>query len=112
MFRRRLDRYEMRDRIDPAGTDPVIGIPVMSGCCMLVKRKAIDATGGFDPRYFLYFEDFDWSMRLNKVTQCAFLPTFRIVHHGGHAADKGAKHVWMFAKSGVRFYRRHGWRWF
>jgi GT2 family glycosyltransferase len=111
LFRKRLDHYEMRDRIDPASSEPVIGIPLMSGCCMLVRRRAIDATGGFDPTYFLYFEDFDWSMRLNKVTRCAYLPSFRIVHHGGHAADKGARHIYMFAKSGMRFYGRHGWRW-
>ena len=49
LFRRRLDRYELRDYIDPASDKPVLGVPVMSGACMLVKRKAIDATGGFDP---------------------------------------------------------------
>ena len=38
----------------------------MSGACMLVRRKAIDATGGFDPEFFLYFEDFDWSVRLEQ----------------------------------------------
>ena len=36
----RLDRYEMRDRIDPDGDEPVLDVPVMSGACMLVKRDA------------------------------------------------------------------------
>src|SRR5262249_8829364 len=75
LFRRRLERYELRDRIDPVSHDPVIGMPLISGCCMLVRRQAIEATGGFDPKFFLYFEDFDWSVRLNKVTQTAYLPT-------------------------------------
>ena len=79
---------------------------------MLVRRKAIDTTGGFDPKFFLYFEDFDWSVRLNKVTQTAYLPSFRVVHHGGHAARKGFQHIYWFVKSGFRFYRKHGWRWF
>lgn len=112
LFRKRLERYELRDYIDPESDKPVLGLPVMSGCCMLVRRKAIDATGGFDPRYFLYFEDFDWSVRLNKVTKTAYLPSFRVVHHGGHAAGKGLRHVGWFVRSGVRFYRKHGWRWF
>ncbi len=111
LFARRLARYEMRDRIDPARDEPVLGIPVMSGCCMLVRRKAIDATGGFDPRFFLYFEDFDWSVRLNRITTSAYLPAMRAVHHGGHAARKGWRHVLMFARSGMRFYNKHGWRW-
>ncbi|MFI4925199.1 MAG: glycosyltransferase, partial [Vicinamibacteria bacterium] len=58
LFRRRLDRYEMRDVVDPDPTREIIDIAAMSGACMLVRRKAIDQTGGFDPRFFLYFEDF------------------------------------------------------
>ena len=112
LFRRRLARYEMRDRIGPASTEPVLDIPLMSGACMLVRRRAVDATGGFDPDFFLYFEDYDWSVRLNAVTRSAYLPAMRVVHHGGRAARKGLRHIAWFARSGVRFYNKHGWRWF
>jgi hypothetical protein len=112
LFRRRLDRYELRDYIDPDSDKPIAGLPVVSGACMLVKRRAIDITGGFDPRYFLYFEDFDWSVRLARTGQLVYLPSFRIVHHGGGAARKGWRHIRWFVQSGTRFYRRHGWRWF
>ena len=112
LFRRRLERYEMRDRIGPASSEPVFDIPLMSGACMLVRRRAIDATGGFDPDFFLYFEDYDWSVRLNAVTRSAYLPAVRVVHHGGRAARKGLRHIGWFARSGVRFYNKHGWRWF
>ncbi len=91
MLRHRLDRYELRDVIDPASDKPVPDVPLLSGCCMLVRRKAIDATGGFDPQFFLYFEDYDWSMRLAKFGKTAYLPIFRVVHHGGGAARKGWK---------------------
>ena len=111
-FRKRLDHYDMRDVIDPAKNEPVRDVPVMSGCCMLVRRKAIDTTGGFDPKFFLYFEDFDWSVRLNKVTQTAYLPSFQVIHHGGGAARKGWQHIGWFAKSAFRFYGKHGWRFF
>jgi GT2 family glycosyltransferase len=111
MFRRRLARYELRDKI---GVDPpreVLGVPALSGAFMLVRRDAIDRTGGFDPRFFLYFEDFDWSVRLNKITRTAYVPSVQIVHHGGHAARKGFAHMRWFVRSGRRFYRKHGWRW-
>jgi GT2 family glycosyltransferase len=111
IFRRRLARYELRDKI---GVDPpreVLGVPTLSGAFMLVRRDAIDRTGGFDPRFFLYFEDFDWSVRLNKITRTAYVPSVRIVHHGGQAARKGFAHVRWFMRSGRRFYRKHGWRW-
>jgi len=110
-FARRLARYEMRERIDAASDEAVFDVPLMSGACMLVRRREIDATGGFDPSFFLYFEDYDWSVRLNAVTRSAYLPTMHAVHHGGRAARKGARHIGLFARSGVRFYRKHGWRW-
>jgi GT2 family glycosyltransferase len=111
LFARRLARYEMRDVVDADPPRATIGVPVMSGACMLVRRDAIDRTGGFDPRFFLYFEDFDWSVRLNGVTQSAFVPSVNVVHHGGGAARKGIEHVRMFVASAIRFYAKHGWKW-
>ena len=112
LFRKRLDRYEMRDLVDRVAIDEMISpIPVMSGSFMFVRRKAIEATGGFDPGFFLYFEDFDWSMRLNRVTRSAYVPRVKIVHHGGGAAKKGPRHVGYFVRSAARFFNKHGWKW-
>jgi GT2 family glycosyltransferase len=111
MFRRRLDRYEMRDVMDVDPPRDVIGIPALSGAFMLVKRFAIDKTGGFDPRFFLYFEDFDWSVRLNRITKTAYVPSVQIGHHGGGASRKGVHHIEFFMRSAWRFYRLHGWKW-
>jgi GT2 family glycosyltransferase len=108
LFRKRLEHYEMRDVIADVVVSP---IPVMSGSFMLLRRKAIESTGGFDPDYFLYFEDFDWSVRLNRVTRSAYVPTVRAVHHGGGAARKGWRHIAYFTRSGVRFFNKHGWKW-
>jgi GT2 family glycosyltransferase len=69
----------------------------------------LDAVEGFDPRYFLYFEDFDLSLRLSKVAPIAYVPAVRIVHHGGHAAAKGFAHIRWFATSARRFFSMHGW---
>jgi GT2 family glycosyltransferase len=108
LFRKRLEHYEMRDVI---ADDVVSPVPVMSGSFMLLRRKAIESTGGFDPDFFLYFEDFDWSVRLNRVTRSAYVPTVRAVHHGGGAARKGWRHVTYFTRSGVHFFNKHGWKW-
>ncbi len=110
LFRGRMQRYEMRDVIDADPNREVIDIPAMSGACLLVKRRAIDATGGFDPNFFLYFEDFDWTVRLNRITRTAYVPAMRVVHHGGGAAAKGLDHIGWFVRSAFRFYRKHGWR--
>lgn len=110
-FARRLARYELRDIVDADPPRDAVGIPMLSGAFMLVRREAIDRSGGFDPRFFLYFEDFDWSRRLSAIMRNAYVPSVRIVHHGGGAARKGLRHLRWFVASGFRFYRKHGWKW-
>ena len=39
----------------------------LSGSCLLVRRAAFDAVGGFDPDYFMYFEDVDLGERLGRA---------------------------------------------
>src|SRR5205823_13831633 len=38
----------------------------LSGSCLLLRRTAFDSVGGFDPRYFMYFEDVDLGERLGR----------------------------------------------
>lgn len=107
LFAKQLASYEMREVIGNAVCwDPQI----VSGCFMLLRSDVLQRLGGFDPGYFLYFEDFDLSLRAAALTRIAYVPQVRIVHHGGRAAGKGWRHVWMFIASAARFFDRHGWR--
>jgi GT2 family glycosyltransferase len=108
LCRDRLARYERRDL---SGLhEPVSGVALVSGCCMLMRSAAFAAAGGFDERFFLYFEDFDLSLRLHRQGEVVFLPSMKITHLGGHTARKGFHHIRLFAASAWRFYRTHGWR--
>ena len=107
-FARRLARYEMRDLINDR--DVVWDPPIVSGCFMLFRTSVLKQLAGFDPRYFLYFEDYDLSLRTHDVAQVAYLPAVRVRHHGGGAARKGSSHIRMFAASAVRFFNRFGWK--
>jgi GT2 family glycosyltransferase len=107
-FSRRLARYEMRDLPDDRATADV---PIISGCFMLFRQCVLQNLGGFDPRYFLYFEDYDLSLRARAHGTLDYLPAMRITHLGGNAAGKGLRHVAMFMRSALRFFNSHGWRW-
>ena len=39
----------------------------ITGCSLLVSRKTIDMIGLLDERYFLYWEDVDWGLRLSDA---------------------------------------------
>lgn len=106
-FRKRLAWYEMQDLSE---TSPSLNVPIISGCFMLFRTPVLQSVGGFDERYFLYFEDFDLSLRVHAQGLLAYLPDMHIVHLGGNSARKGLRHIGMFARSGLRFYRTHGWR--
>lgn len=107
-FGKRLARFEMQDL---AEDQPTLGIPIISGCFMMCRTSALQEVGGFNEAYFLYFEDFDLSIRLGKNASLAYLPEMKIVHSGGHSARKGLKHIRLFITSGKRFFSSHGWRW-
>lgn len=107
-FRKRLASYEMRDVINDR--DIVLDPPIVSGCFMLFRTELLHRLSGFDPRYFLYFEDYDLSLRTHKLARVAYVPAVRVLHHGGGAARKGWLHIKMFAASAFRFYNRFGWK--
>ena len=107
-FRRRLEHYEMRDL--PRG-EPASGVPIVSGSFMFCRRAPVAALGGFSDAFFLYFEDFDLSLRASRQGALDYVPSVRIVHHGGHAARKGLRHVFLFARAAATFFGRHGWKW-
>lgn len=104
---RRIARYELRDL---CSGEAVVEVPLLSGCFMLLRGQAARRARGFDDGYFLYFEDFDLSLRLRPQGKLVYAPRVRIVHHGGYAAGKGWRHVAWFLRSALRFFRHHGWR--
>jgi GT2 family glycosyltransferase len=106
-FGETLARYEMRDL---AGDAFVRDIPLASGSFLVVRTELFRRIGGFDERYFMYFEDYDLSLRLARCATLAYDPRARIVHHGGDAAAKGLRHVFWFARSALRFFSSHGWK--
>lgn len=108
LFHRRLADYELREL---AAAQAPVPVPLASGCCMLARTDALRGVGGFDERFFLYFEDYDLSLRLASRGRVEYHPHVHIVHHGGYAARKGWKHVRMFLGGGLQFFRLHGWRW-
>jgi len=106
LFRTRLARYEMHELQE---TNLPTKVSIASGCFMLVKTESWSEIKGFDKRYFLYFEDFDLSLRMSKLGKLVYAPSVKIIHGGGGASKKGLWHIFNFVKSGFRFFNTHGW---
>jgi GT2 family glycosyltransferase len=105
-FAERLQEYEMCCEM----TAQVLSKEVMaSGCFMFVRYSALDTMSGFSPDFFVYFEDFDLSIRISRYAAIAYVPEVRIVHGGGNALKKSLRHI-MFAKSAFVFHHLRCWR--
>ena len=79
---------------------------------MWVRRDVFDQVGGFDEEFFLYFEDYDLSLKMAQHGSVLEHGELRVVHHGGEAARKGWRHVRWFVGGAARFFNRWGWKWF
>jgi N-acetylglucosaminyl-diphospho-decaprenol L-rhamnosyltransferase len=77
--RYRREREAPRER--PAGW--------LSGSCFLVDLEAFWSVGGFDPGFFMYFEDVDLAERLGRRGWLhVYAPSAVVVHEGGHATRR------------------------
>ena len=61
----------------------------LSGSALLVRREAFESVGGFDPKYFMYFEDVDLCDRLGRAGWTSiYVPSAVVEHSGGHATRR------------------------
>ncbi len=106
-FRTRLDNYEQRAVV---ARKQAAEVDLISGCFMFCRTEVLQKVGGFNPAYFLYFEDFSLSLELGKIGKVMYCPSCHIVHYGGNAGKKGLRHVLHFIASALRFYNHYGWK--
>ncbi|EMU5278123.1 glycosyltransferase [Yersinia enterocolitica] len=104
IFKRSLDHYACMDIIQSDIPQEII---MASGCCMLFKKEALKKVGGFNEDYFLYFEDFDLSLRTKQFGEIHYLPSFKIKHLGGNTGRKGFTHIRYFIASMFKFFRQY-----
>ena len=70
-----------------ADSRAAVSVDWVSGSCILVRREAFSEIGGFDERYFLYWEDADLCRRLrNAGWSIRFRPDTRVVHVGARSS--------------------------
>ncbi|MEJ7650330.1 MAG: glycosyltransferase family 2 protein [Nakamurella sp.] len=61
----------------------------LSGACLLIRRAAFEQIGGFDERYFMYFEDVDLADRMHGAGwRTLYAPQAQVEHVGGHSTSR------------------------
>jgi GT2 family glycosyltransferase len=88
----------------------LVGRLWFTAACVLVRTEAFRVVGGFDERFFMYFEDVDLCVRLeNAGWRLAHEPDAVVRHAGGFARDPHIDDV--YRPSQLRYYQLHRPRW-
>jgi len=80
----------------------------VSGGGLFVPKETFQSLGGFDERFFLYFEDVDLCLRAKKqgVTLVSS-PRFTLLHRGGKSFSSSAQKKKCFYTSQIQYFEKH-----
>lgn len=82
----------------------------VSGACFLINRQIFQKIGGFDPQFFLYFEDVDLCQRLAQAGYQNYLaPKIKIIHLGGASfpQKQSSKQTRFYDNSQDLYFSKH-----
>jgi N-acetylglucosaminyl-diphospho-decaprenol L-rhamnosyltransferase len=106
--------YRIRDEIARSWLrrrpSPPDGNGYVSGAAMLIERAAFQRLGGFDPRFFMFYEDIDLCLRANEAGYPTIIePNWSVRHDRRHSTDErfGQALTWSY-ESAARFHSKHG----
>ena len=104
-FTKYINKYELRS----ASNNIVYNIPIISGCFSLIRINAIKEVGFYDDKFFMYFEDWDLSRRINQKYKTLYYPLVSVYHGYDSGANKSFKLFKIFVKSAVYYFNKWGW---
>lgn len=69
------DHNRRKDRVQDVSFAP--------GCALMIRREVLEKVGAFDEKFFMYFEDLEFSQRVREHFRIVFTPHSRIFHKVG-----------------------------
>jgi GT2 family glycosyltransferase len=102
--------WRMSRRHDPYSRPETIRRDWVSGAALAVRRTVFESVGGFDERYFMYFEDVDLCARIHDAGyEIHYIPGVRVEHLGGGSQPDGISPMVQkeYRRSQLLYYSRH-----
>lgn len=97
------------DRLNYLPHGNTIEAEAVSGCFMMVRRKAIEDAGLLDERFFFYAEDKDWCRRIKSAGwKIVFYPKARAVHYGGQSSAAAPVRFYIeLYNANLKYWKKH-----
>ena len=82
-------------------------VPWLSGACLMIARKVFEEAGLFDEHYFLYFEDMDLCLQVNRLGyDVVYFPVVEIIHMFGGSSKKHPDQLHKLHDNSMAYYFR------
>ena len=92
------------DQLDTEKYNKPTYLDWLTGCCILIKAEIISEVGLLNNRFFAYYEDVDWSLRIRKLGYLlAYNPSVPIYHKAGASSRTKNKSADGFLSPFVHF---------
>jgi N-acetylglucosaminyl-diphospho-decaprenol L-rhamnosyltransferase len=90
-----------------AGAPFHVGHPL--GACMMVRREVLHQVGDLDEGFFMYCEEVDWAMRIQRAGWDVYcVPAAEVVHLAGQSTRQFRDEMFVALwRSRFRLYRKH-----
>lgn len=105
LYKKIINQYELRF-VDQA---KIYNAPILSGCFTLLNLEAIQEIGMYDDNYFMYFEDWDLSRRIQQKYKTIYYPLVSVYHGYESGANKSFKLFKIFIQSAITYFNKWGW---
>lgn len=87
---------------------PIRKLEWVSGAAFLIKKTLFERLGGFDEKFFMYFEDVDFCKRVTELGKEILLFSQSIVlHHGGGSVENAQTQKKLYYESQDYYFKKH-----
>jgi GT2 family glycosyltransferase len=95
---------------------PSLDLEWLDGACLLLRRQALEAVGGFDERFFLIVEEVDWCLRArDQGWKLLLVRDCEVAHQRSSSFAGSTKSAYYSARNTYLLFHKHAeggaWRW-
>lgn len=98
------------ERLERGGDSPAHCIDFASGCCMLIPKRVLQTVGGFDEKFYMYYDDVDLCIRLKKANiRLYYISSTSLWHKvgGSYGGIRSVLTEYYCARNRLYFIRKH-----
>lgn len=106
LFKKQVDHYVMKDVDLTAPVD----IEFATGSFFCIETAIFKQIGGFDERFFMYYEDMDITRRARAVKRAVYYPYVHVTHLWERSSAKSLKYFMILIGGMFKYFGKWGWK--